>query len=81
MTEAQIFEKVQAILADQFDMEASEISMATDLRNDIESDSLDIFELMNQVEDEFDIKLDVEDGVQTVTDLVTVINQRLQEAE
>lgn len=81
MTEAQIFEKVQEILADQFDLETSEITMATDLRNDIESDSLDIFELMNQVEDEFDIKLDVEDGVQTVTDLVNVINQRLQEAE
>ncbi|CAH0419019.1 acyl carrier protein [Periweissella ghanensis] len=81
MTEAQILAKVTEILADQFDLEASEITPATDLRNDIESDSLDIFELMNQVEDEFDIKLDVEDGVQTVQDLVNVINERLNAAE
>lgn len=79
MTEAQIFEKVQAILADQFDMETSEISMTTDLRNDIESDSLDIFELMNQVEDEFEVKLEVEDGVNTVQELVNIINDRLSE--
>ncbi|MBM7543517.1 acyl carrier protein [Periweissella beninensis] len=77
MTEAQIFEKVQAILADQFDLEVTEIKLTTDLRNDIESDSLDIFELMNQVEDEFDIKLEVEDGINTVQELVNIINQRL----
>ncbi|QBO35162.1 acyl carrier protein [Periweissella cryptocerci] len=77
MTDEQIFAKVSTILQDQFDLEADEIKLATDLRNDIESDSLDIFELINQVEDEFDVKLDNENGVDTVAELVAVIQKHL----
>lgn len=77
MTDEQILAKVSTILQDQFDLEASEISLTTDLRNDIESDSLDIFELINQVEDEFDVKLDDENGVNTVAELVAVIQKHL----
>ncbi|MFP7154185.1 acyl carrier protein, partial [Weissella paramesenteroides] len=59
MTETEIFNKVSEILVDQFDLEDDEIKLDTNLSEDIDADSLDLFEVLNRVEDEFDIKLAV----------------------
>ncbi len=77
MTNAEIFNKLQAILMDQFDLEATEVELKTNLSDDIDADSLDLFEVMNRVEDEFDIKLDVADNIATVQDLVTKIDEQV----
>ena len=77
MTNAEIFNKLQAILMDQFDLEATEVELKTNLSDDIDADSLDLFEVLNRVEDEFDIKLDVADDITTVQDLVTKIDEQL----
>uniref|UniRef100_UPI0035A0089E acyl carrier protein n=1 Tax=Weissella soli TaxID=155866 RepID=UPI0035A0089E len=63
MTNAEIFNKLQAILMDQFYLEATEVELKTNLSDDIDADSLDLFEVLNRVEDEFDIKLDVADNI------------------
>ncbi|AOT56003.1 acyl carrier protein [Weissella soli] len=77
MTNAEIFNKLQAILMDQFDLEATEVELKTNLSDDIDADSLDLFEVLNRVEDEFDIKLDVADNIATVQDLVTKIDEQV----
>jgi acyl carrier protein len=73
MTEQEIFDKVKEILVDQFDLEDNEVELTTDLTNDIDADSLDLFEVLNRVEDDFDIKLSVAEGIKTVQDLVDQI--------
>ena len=50
MTDAKIFDKTKEILVDQFDLEEDEVSLTTDLTNDIDADSLDLFEVLNRVE-------------------------------
>ncbi|MGO2709194.1 MAG: acyl carrier protein [Leuconostoc mesenteroides] len=77
MTDAKIFDKTKEILVDQFDLEEDEVSLTTDLTNDIDADSLDLFEVLNRVEDDFDIKLAVAEDIKTVQDLVDKIKEQL----
>ena len=77
MTDAEIFDKTKEILVDQFDLEEDEVSLTTDLTNDIDADSLDLFEVLNRVEDDFDIKLAVAEDIKTVQDLFDKIKEKL----
>ena len=77
MTETEIFNKVSEILVDQFDLEDDEIKLTTNMSEDIDADSLDLFEVLNRVEDEFDIKLAVAEEVVTVQDLVNKVAEQL----
>lgn len=73
MTEAEILNKVTEILVDQFELEDGEVKPETNLTEDIDADSLDLFEVLNRVEDDFDIKLAVAEEIQTVQDLVNKV--------
>ncbi|MGY3743018.1 acyl carrier protein [Leuconostoc inhae] len=77
MTDTEIFDKVKEILVDQFDLEENEVSLTTDLTNDIDADSLDLFEVLNRVEDDFDIKLAVAEDIKTTQDLVDKVKEQL----
>ncbi|WP_220741181.1 acyl carrier protein [Leuconostoc miyukkimchii] len=77
MTDAEIFDKVKAVLVDQFDLEEDEVSLTTDLTNDIDADSLDLFEVLNRIEDDFDIKLAVAEDIKTTQDLVDKVKEQL----
>ncbi|MBM7617730.1 acyl carrier protein [Weissella uvarum] len=77
MTNEEIFNKVQAILMDQFDLESDDVKPATNFEDDIDADSLDLFEVLNRVEDEFGIELEVAEDIKTVQDLVNKISEQL----
>lgn len=77
MTEAEILNKVTEILVDQFDLEEGEVKPETNLTEDIDADSLDLFEVLNRIEDDFDIKLAVAEEVQTVQDLVNKVSEQV----
>ena len=51
------FEKVQEVLAKQFEVEPETITMDTNLVDDLGADSLDVAELIMSVEDEFGIAI------------------------
>nr|MWN20677.1 acyl carrier protein [Leuconostoc lactis] len=55
----------------------TEVSLTTDLTNDIDADSLDLFEVLNRVEDDFDIKLAVAEDIKTTQDLVDKVKEQL----
>lgn len=77
MTEAEILNKVTEILVDQFDLEEGEVKPDTNLTEDIDADSLDLFEVLNRIEDDFDIKLAVAEEIQTVQDLVNKVSEQV----
>ncbi|OJF03412.1 acyl carrier protein [Weissella confusa] len=78
MTEAEILNKVTEILVDQFDLEEGEVKPETNLTEDIDADSLDLFEVLNRIEDDFDIKLAVAEEIQTVQDLVNKVSEQVK---
>ncbi|GAK31676.1 acyl carrier protein [Weissella oryzae SG25] len=78
MTDVEIFDKVKEILIDQFDLEDDEVKLETNMAEDIDADSLDLFEVLNRVEDDFDIKLAVAEEIVTVQDLVNKIKEQVE---
>ncbi|HEY4544168.1 MAG TPA: acyl carrier protein, partial [Tissierellaceae bacterium] len=53
-----IFERVKHIVSQQFDVAEEEIELDTDFREDLEADSLDLVELVMELEDEFETEVD-----------------------
>ncbi|MDB6352009.1 MULTISPECIES: acyl carrier protein [Trichococcus] len=73
------FEKIKAIIVDQLDKEEEEVQLATNFREDLDADSLDLFQIINDIEDEFDIKIESDEGINTVEDLVKYVEAQLAE--
>ena len=71
------FEKIQAIIVDQLDKDEAEVTLTTNFREDLDADSLDLFQIINDIEDEFDIKIESEEGLTTVQDIVTFVEVEL----
>lgn len=71
-----VFEKIQEIIAEELGKEAEEIKLTTNIQEDLEADSLDLFQIINEIEDEFDVKIETEDGIKTVQDLVTYVEKQ-----
>ena len=71
-----IFETIRAIIAEQFGVSADEITMDTNILEDLGADSLDIVELSMAMEGEFaldEMKEENLKGIQTVGDLVDFV--------
>lgn len=81
MSDQEIFNKVKEIIVDQTGEEEEEVTLQANIKDDLNADSLDIFEVINELEDEFDIKIENEDGIQTVQDLVDFVKQQLEAKE
>ena len=71
------FEKIQAIIVDQLDKDEAEVTLTTNFREDLDADSLDLFQIINDIEDEFDIKIESDEGINTVEDLVKYADAQL----
>lgn len=56
------FETVRDTLAKQFDIDPSEITMDTNLIDDIGADSLDVVELIMALEDEYGVTISDDDA-------------------
>ena len=61
------FEKLQGINAEVHNVETDEISMNTTFVDDLGADSLDIFQIIMGIEEEFDIEIPTEAAEKIVT--------------
>ncbi|MDR2903770.1 MAG: acyl carrier protein [Clostridiales bacterium] len=71
-----VFEKIRDIIAEQLDKEASEITLETSFKDDLEADSLDLFQIINDIEDAFDVKIENVEGISTVGDAVKFVEEQ-----
>ncbi len=78
MTKEEILNKVQEIVSEQLDVDAADIVLTADIREDLEADSLDVFEIMNELEDELDIQLEVDESIKTIQDVVDHVAKQLE---
>ncbi|MFC6169043.1 acyl carrier protein [Loigolactobacillus jiayinensis] len=77
MNKSEIFNKVQAIIMEQLDKGADEVTLTTNFKSNLNADSLDVFEIINEIEDEFDVKIETDEEIATVSDLVDFVAQQL----
>ena len=61
------FEKLQEISAEVLNVDPEEITMDTTFVDDLGADSLDVFQIIMGIEEEFDIEISNEDAEKIVT--------------
>lgn len=71
-----VFEKVKTILANYKEIDESTIELDTTMES-LGIDSLDTVELVMNLEDEFDVEIEVDEDIKTVGDLVKIIEDLL----
>ena len=62
-----MFERVQEIIEEQLNLEGVEITEETRFKEDLEADSLDLFELVMAFEEEYGVEIPSEDLEQITT--------------
>ena len=73
------FEKLQGIIAEVLNIEPEDVTMAATFVDDLGADSLDIFQIIMGIEEEFDIEIPQEaaENIVTVGDAVEQIKNAL----
>lgn len=70
-----VFEKVQEIIVEELGKETDEVKLETTF-DELDADSLDVFQVISEIEDEFDIQIETEEGLNTVGDLVAYVEEK-----
>ncbi|MBQ3549960.1 MAG: acyl carrier protein [Clostridia bacterium] len=70
-----VFEKIRAILCEQLDIEEDQVTMDSNIAEDLGADSLDVVDLIMSIEDEFGLEVpdDQVENIKTVGDVVNYI--------
>jgi acyl carrier protein len=73
----EIFERVKAVLSEQLGVDESEITEDASFQDDLDADSLDLVELIMELEDNFGMKIPDEDAqkITTVGQAVDYVSQ------
>ncbi len=73
------FEKLKEVIANVLNVDPEEIRMETTFVDDLGADSLDVFQIIMGIEDEFDIKIPAEkaEKIATVGEAVELIKEAL----
>ena len=68
-------EKIRAMIADKMDIDPSTITEESTFE-ELKLDSLDLVEIVMDVEDEFDICIETSDGLNTIGELIALIRSQ-----
>lgn len=76
-----VLERVTKIIVDRLDVEESKVTPEATFKDDLGADSLDVVELVMELEDEFDLQFSDEDSekIVTVGDAVSYIESKINE--
>ena len=75
-----MFEKVKAIIAEKLNVDQDEIKLESLIVDDLGADSIDLIELIMNLEEEYGISISDEEAVKlkTVGDVVDFINSQIE---
>jgi len=75
---AEVLERVTKIIVDRLGVDEAQISLEASFKDDLGADSLDVVELVMELEDEFDMEISDDDAekIATVGDAVNYINSK-----
>ena len=67
MSREEVFSLIQAHLADELDLDPSRIDESTRFKEDLEADSLDLYTLVQELEDSYRVQMSDEQAAQILT--------------
>ncbi|TAH69540.1 MAG: acyl carrier protein [Anaerolineaceae bacterium] len=70
--------KVKELVAEQLGVEIADLKPETSLKNDLSADSLDLFQIIMSLEEEFGIEIPTEDteNINTIGDIEAYLEKR-----
>ncbi len=73
-----MFEKVKEIMEEQLNLDGVEITMESRFKEDLEADSLDLFELVMSFEEEYGIEIPTEEleKISTVGEMIEFMKSK-----
>lgn len=73
-----VFEKIREIISEQLNISETDVRVGTSFKDDLNADSLDIFQIIMAIEEEFEMEISNEDaeGITTVGDIISFINDQ-----
>ncbi|QQY80763.1 acyl carrier protein [Keratinibaculum paraultunense] len=74
-----VYEKIKAMISNQFKIDEDDITMDTSFRKDLKADSIDLVEFIISIEEEFDIEVEDDEleNIDTVGDAVKYIEEHI----
>lgn len=75
-----VFDKIKQIIAEVLSVEESAVTLEANIQDDLDADSLDIVEMIQGIEDEYDISIpeDAVEKIKTVGDIVSYVEQNVE---
>ena len=75
-----MFEKIKELIVESLGIEEDQVTMEASFKEDLKVDSLDLFEMVMSLEDEFDVEIPTEEleKMETVGDVVEYIKEHKQ---
>ncbi|HEX2015795.1 MAG TPA: acyl carrier protein [Solirubrobacteraceae bacterium] len=67
MTREEVFALIQAHLSDELDVDPARIDESTRFKEDLETDSLDLYTLVQELEDSYGVKISDEQAAHILT--------------
>ena len=76
-----VFDKVKELVAEQLDVDAEKVVAEANIQDDLGADSLDIFQIIMGIEEEFDIEIPAEEAekITTVEEAVNLIKSAVNQ--
>lgn len=73
--------KIKEVVADQLGVDVAELTQETSLKNDLNADSLDLFQIIMSLEETFGIEIPTEDteSIATIGDIEKYLAKRSEE--
>ena len=68
-----IFERIKEIVVDQLGVNDEDVKLETNFVEDLDADSLDLFQVIMEIEDAFNVKFEDVENIKTVADAVSFI--------
>ena len=68
-----IFERIREIIVDQLGVNDEDVKLETNFVEDLDADSLDLFQVIMEIEDAFNVKVEDVENIKTVADAVSFI--------
>lgn len=75
-----VFEKIRKIISARTGLDKNDISLNSNIVDDLELDSIEIFEIVSEIEDEFSIEIDEDsyESFKTLKDVVEYIENAIE---
>lgn len=69
------FDKIRDIIAETLDIDAETIKPESTFEEDLDADSLDVIQVITEIEDEFDVTFDTDEEFTTIQDVVDFVEK------